>query len=87
MPVGDVGFWSLELGGFLWIAVTIVWVCGIVDLMRRPDLDGRRRAAWILLILLFPIVGTVVYFVVRPTLPEERERAIAAHQALRNPPA
>jgi hypothetical protein len=65
--------------------VTIVWICGIADLMtKRPDLDGRHRAAWILIILLFPLVGTLGYFFVRPTLPEERERMIAAQQSIRS---
>jgi hypothetical protein len=58
VTLADVGFWSLEVGGLLWIAVTIVWICGIADLMtKRPDLDGRHRAAWILIILLFPWSG------------------------------
>jgi hypothetical protein len=82
-----IGFWSLELAGFLWIAVTIVWVCGIVDLItKRPDLDGRHRAAWILIIVLFPVIGTLTYFFVRPTLPSEREQMIAAHQSLEGTP-
>ena len=85
MTLADVGFWSLEVGGLLWIAVTIVWICGIADLMtKRPDLDGRHRAAWILIILLFPLVGTLGYFFVFPTLPEERERMIAAQQSIRS---
>ena len=76
-----VGFWSLEAGGLIWIGVTIVWICGIFDLMlKRPDLGGRDRAAWLLIILLLPLVGTLAYFFARPTLPEERERMIAARQ-------
>jgi hypothetical protein len=88
VTLADVGFWNLELGGLLLIAVTIIWICGIADLMtKRPDLDGRHRAAWILIILLFPLVGTLAYFFVRPTLPAERERMIAAQQSLsRNGP-
>jgi hypothetical protein len=83
VTLADVGFWSLELGGLLLIAVTIIWICGIADLMtKRPDLDGRHRAAWILIILLFPLVGTLAYFFVRPTLPDERERMIAAQRSL-----
>jgi Phospholipase_D-nuclease N-terminal len=85
VTAADVGFWSLEVGGLLWIAVTIVWICGIVDLMtKRPDLDGRHRAAWILIILLFPLIGTLAYFFVRPTLPDERERMLAARQSLKD---
>jgi hypothetical protein len=83
VTLAEVGFWSLELGGLLLIAVTIIWICGIADLMtKRPDLDGRHRAAWILIILLFPLVGTLAYFFVRPTLPDERERMIAAQRSL-----
>jgi Phospholipase_D-nuclease N-terminal len=41
---------------------------------KRPDLDGRHRAAWILIILIFPLIGTLAYFFARPTLPDERER-------------
>jgi hypothetical protein len=85
VTAADVGFWSLEVGGLLWIAVTIVWICGIVDLMtKRPDLDGRHRAAWILIILLFPLIGTLAYFFVRPTLPDERERMLAAKRSLQD---
>jgi Phospholipase_D-nuclease N-terminal len=85
VTAADVGFWSLEVGGLLWIAVTIVWICGIVDLMtKRPDLDGRHRAAWILIILIFPLIGTLAYFFVRPTLPDELERMLAAKQSLKD---
>jgi hypothetical protein len=85
VPAGDIGFWSLEGAGLIWIVVAIVWICGIVDLMtKRPDLDGRHRAAWILIILLFPAIGTLIYFFTRPTLPHEREQMIAAQQSLRD---
>ena len=78
------GFWANELGGLIWIGVAITWICAIYDLMaKRPDLDGRHRAAWLLLIILFPIVGAVMYFVSRPTLPDEQERMLAAQAALR----
>jgi hypothetical protein len=85
VTAADVGFWSLEVGGLLGIAVTIVWICGIVDLMtKRPDLDGRHRAAWILIILIFPLIGTLAYFFVRPTLPDELEPMLAAKQSLKD---
>jgi hypothetical protein len=87
VTAADIGFWSLGGAGLLTVAVAIVWICGIVDLMaKRPDLDGRHRAAWILIILLFPIVGTLFYFFMRPTLPEERERIVAAERSLKGDP-
>jgi hypothetical protein len=54
--------------------------------MRRhqaPDLDRRSRWAWILLILLLPLVGTLVYLAMRPTLPEERDKIAAAQMRRR----
>jgi hypothetical protein len=82
-----VGVLSVELGGLIGVGVLIVWVCGLVDLMaKRPDLDGRHRAAWILIIVLFPVLGTLAYFVARPVLPAEREQMIAARQAIDETP-
>ena len=42
--------------------------------------------AWILIIVLFPILGTLGYFIARPTLPAERDEMIAAQQALEGTP-
>jgi phospholipase D-like protein len=77
MTVAAIGIWIG--GGVLGILVVIAWIAGLIDVFRRPDLDRRQRIAWVLLIVLLPLAGTIVYFIVRPTLPEERERIIAAH--------
>jgi len=78
-----VGFWAMQARGVIWIVVAIAMVCGVVDLMRRPDLDGRQRAAWLLLILILPLIGTVMYFYLRPTLPEEGKRMFAVRESMR----
>ena len=64
--------------GILGLLALVLWVVGLVDAARRPDLDRGKRAAWILLIVIFPIVGTLVYLATRPTLPDERDKIIAA---------
>jgi hypothetical protein len=82
-----VGLLGIGLSGLIGVAILVVWICGLVDLMtKRPDLDGRHRAAWILIIVMFPFVGTLAYFFVRPTLPAEREELIAAQQATKGTP-
>jgi hypothetical protein len=41
-----VGLLSVEFGGIIVVAVVVVWVCGLIHLTtKRPDLDGRHRAA------------------------------------------
>jgi Phospholipase_D-nuclease N-terminal len=77
--------WFLTAGiGIFGVAVVILWVIGLVDLSRRPDFDRRSRSAWILIIVLLPIVGTILYWIKRPVLPEERDKIIAARTGGRN---
>ncbi len=49
-----------------------------MDVTKRPDFDRGKKSAWILIIVLLPVVGTIAYFLMRPTLPEEREKIIQA---------
>jgi hypothetical protein len=70
--------------GILGILIIACWVLGIVDIVRRPDLDRGKRSAWILIVVLLPIIGTIAYFISRPTLPDERDRALRAATRGRN---
>jgi hypothetical protein len=71
--------WFATFGiGVFGLAIVALWVIGLVDLSRRPDLDRADRMRWILLIVLIPIVGTVIYWVKRPTMPDEAEQIVAA---------
>jgi hypothetical protein len=44
------------------VAWIIVWLVVAYRVLQRPDLGGGAKALWILLILLFPLVGLLVYF-------------------------
>ncbi len=77
--------WFASFGiGLLGILILAMWAIGLVDLSRRPDLERADRLRWVLLIVLLPIIGTIVYWVRRPVLPEEREKLIAAQTRGRN---
>jgi Phospholipase_D-nuclease N-terminal len=79
IPVAGILFLSNTLGGILLVLIAIAWVIGLVDVvLRRPDLIRTKRLAWVLLIVILPIVGTFIYFALRPTLPEEAEKIISA---------
>jgi len=75
------------MGTFIWIviatAVAVVWVLGIVDIVKRR-LDGKRTVAWLLIVLLLPILGTILYWVLREPDPGELRRAEAAQRELRH---
>jgi hypothetical protein len=72
-----VGLWIFGVG-LLGVLVFVLWIAAFVDLFRRTDLDGRRRWAWVVIVALLPMVGSLAYFVRRPLLDEEREQIIEA---------
>ena len=74
-----IGFFAVFGIGVIGFMILILWVFSLIDLSKRPDLDRRQRMTWVLLIVLLPIVGAIVYLVRRPLLPDEREKAIRDH--------
>jgi hypothetical protein len=64
-------------------ARTIARALGIVDIVRR-HLSPAQTAGWILLVVLLPLVGTLVYFLLRKPTEEEIVRAQAAAAARRD---
>jgi hypothetical protein len=67
----------------LWTTVAILlflcWVVSIVDLFKR-HLGAGKTAAWLLLVVLVPFVGTILYWVLRKPSQEEMERQLASEQ-------
>jgi hypothetical protein len=47
----------------LWL---IIWVLVLVDILRRTDLATSHKVLWALFVLVVPIIGVLVYMVVRP---------------------
>ena len=67
---------------FILIPLIVVWLCGIVDIVRR-DLGRGAKAAWILIVVLLPVLGTILYFVMRKPTDKEIAEAQAAAQDLK----
>jgi hypothetical protein len=51
---------------FLWIFIAI-----FADIFRRRDLGGWAKAGWILLIVVLPFLGCLIYVIARPVVPIE----------------
>jgi hypothetical protein len=58
----------------------LVWILVLIDVVRRHDLTKGAKSAWIIITLVVPLIGPIVYIVLRPaaTSMAEREAAIAA---------
>lgn len=46
---------------FVLLAVLVLWVWAVVDLLKR-DLFGPELTKWLVIVLIFPIVGFILYF-------------------------
>jgi len=46
--------------------------------VRRDNLDRSRKAGWILIVVLLPVIGTIVYFAMRKPSEKEIEEVQAA---------
>ena len=61
------------------IPVLLLWGYAIVSLIGRRDLGIGATLLWLLGILLLPIIGSVLYFMLRPAPQEQNRRAQARH--------
>ena len=62
------------------IPVVILWAYAVVSLIGRRDLGIGGKLAWLVGILLLPIIGSILYFMLRPAPQEQNRRAQARHK-------
>ncbi|WP_328957399.1 SHOCT domain-containing protein [Kitasatospora purpeofusca] len=69
-------FWTmLEL--FLWILWFFLLFKIITDIFRSHDMGGWAKAGWMILVILVPLIGVLVYVIVRGKSMGERDVAQA----------
>lgn len=59
-------WWEFFLVMVIVLPIMVLWLSCILDMIMRPDLSGWSKALWVLFILFFPIIGSIVYIVTRP---------------------
>src|SRR5438270_11758471 len=59
-------FWDVMLLFFLWIPLLMMYFFCIFDIFRRADIGGGAKALWLVVVLVFPWIGTLVYLIARP---------------------
>jgi hypothetical protein len=68
MVLADVGLGQLIWTTFfLFILAALVWVFIVVvrDLFRNRELSGWAKAGWLVALILVPLLGAIVYIIVR----------------------
>jgi phospholipase D-like protein len=66
---------------FVLLPLIAIWIAGIVDIVQR-DLDRGAKAGWIIIVLLLPVLGMLLYFLTRKPSEREIEAAQAASRDL-----
>jgi type VI protein secretion system component VasK len=64
-------FWSVFIF-FLWLIWIWILIWIFIDIFRSRDLSGWGKALWFLFILFIPLVGVLVYLIVRGGSMHER---------------
>ena len=74
-------FWTI-FEVFLWITWFWILITVFIDIFRSHDLSGGAKALWFLFVLLIPLIGVVVYLIVRGGGMHERTaQVVQAHEA------
>ncbi len=58
--------WGMFLFFFIFVPLIMLWVFALVDLFRRKGMSAISRVLWLLFIVFVPILGTLIYLLVRP---------------------
>ncbi|WP_405439420.1 SHOCT domain-containing protein [Streptomyces avidinii] len=77
-PLLDI-FWTMLLF-FVWVMWFFLLFKVITDLFRDHTLGGWGKAGWLILVLVVPLLGVLVYLIVRGDSMQEREQEQAEQQ-------
>lgn len=58
-------FWQVFLMLMIFVPLIMLWIFTLVDLFQRADLSGIAKALWAVAIVLLPLIGMLIYFILR----------------------
>lgn len=62
----DQNFWDGFFLLLIYLPLLLLWGLALVDIFRRGDLSGVARVVWVVVVIVLPFVGTLVYLLSRP---------------------
>jgi hypothetical protein len=66
--------WWGFITGMMVIGAIAIWILTIWDIWRRSDLSPVTAIIWTGAVIIFPLLGTIVYFFTRPPAAEVQYR-------------
>jgi len=73
--MGFMDFWDTFWLLLIFIPLLLIWGFALVDIFRRDDLPGWLKALWVVVVILAPFFGTLIYLIFRRpgATPAERQ--------------
>jgi hypothetical protein len=68
----EVLLWSFWF--FIWLCALMVWFRCVIHLFQDDSLSGWAKAGWVVLLVLLPWLGALIYIIARGRIMGERER-------------
>ena len=65
-------FWTIFMI-FLWVIWFWILITVFIDIFRSKDLSGWAKALWFIFVLIIPLIGVLVYLIVRGGSMHERQ--------------
>jgi len=72
--------WTLIIF-FFWVMLIWIFIAIFADIFRRNDLSGGWKAIWILLLVLLPFLGALIYIISRPKVTPQDVTMMAQAEA------
>jgi len=70
----SLSFWNFFWLLLIYIPLLLVWGFALVDIFRRDDMSGWLKALWVVVVILLPFFGTLIYLLFRPAGATAEER-------------
>jgi uncharacterized membrane protein YcjF (UPF0283 family) len=72
-PILDIFLSILYFFGWVLWLMLMFWI--ITDIFRSDDLSGLAKAAWLVVVIILPLVGILIYMIARGGSMRERQEA------------
>jgi len=73
-------FWTAMIV-FFWITALMIWFSCFMDAFRRQDLSGGMKALWVVVLVVLPWLGAIIYMIARPKVTPQDVRQLAMADA------
>ena len=78
-PILEFFWWMFMF--YLFFMVIYMFIAIFADIFRRENLSGWGKTGWIILLLILPFLGALIYMIARPKNTEQDQRMMAEAQA------